>query len=101
MPQNAGGRGRDYRESDVRVLMDRGPEWTSWQEPVAWLHQRGNRDDQLRSADVRALIARDFTQLGQDGTPFTHDPGEAYKLARQHRHEDIESARVGNRPGFR
>lgn len=101
MPQSQGGRGRDYRESDVRVVMERGPEWDSWQEPVAWLHQQGKRDDQLRSADVRALIARDFSQLQRDQVPFTHDASNAYKLARQHRPGDIEGVRVDNRPGFR
>ena len=55
MAQNAGGRGRDYRESDVQILFSRGPEWTSWAEAVQWLRTYGSRDGELRSGDARAL----------------------------------------------
>lgn len=85
MPQSAGGRGRDYRESDIQVLFERGPEWRSWSEAVEWLRMWGSRDDKLRSADVRELLIRDFTQLRRDDVPFTHVPGEAFRLARGHR----------------
>lgn len=102
MPQSTGGRGRDYRESDVRLLFERGPEWRSWSEPIEWLRTFGKRDDDLRSADVRALISRDFGQLDRDRVPFTHEPGAAFRLAREHRHgQGIEQARVDNKPGFR
>lgn len=85
MPQNGGGGGRDYRESDVTVVLGRGAEWNEWSQAVSWLRQEGIREDQTRSGHVRDLMMRDFEQLQRDGVPFTHEPGEAFKLARSHR----------------
>lgn len=102
MPQNAGGRGRDYRESDVQILFARGREWTTWGEPVQWLRTYGNRDAELRSADARALLERDFARLDADGVPFTRDPGKAYRLGHEHRRGDgLESGTVRQRPTIR
>lgn len=94
MPQSAGGRGKDYRESDVQVVFERGPEWEQWSDAVGWLRRWGPRDDRTRSQDVRELLVRDFSQLEQDGVPFTRASGEAFKLAREHRprHVGVESA---------
>ncbi len=94
MPQNAGGRGKDYRESDVQLVMERGPEWSRWSDAVAWLRQWGPRDHETRSADVRRLLVRDFRRLEADGVPFTRSSGEAFRLARGHRprHAGIERA---------
>lgn len=92
MAQSAGGRGKDYRESDVQVVLGRGPEWDAWSQAIEWLRRWGPRDDATRSGDVRELLMRDFGQLERDGVPFTHAPGEAYNLARAHRpsHAGIE-----------
>ena len=85
MPQSSGGRGREYRESDVREVLERGEDWSRWSDAVQWLRRWGPREDKTRSADVRELMVRDFSQLERDGVPFTHTPGEAYRLARAHR----------------
>ncbi len=92
MPQSAGGRGKDYRESDVRIVLDHGGQWRSWSDAVQWLRNEGKRDDQLRSGDLRALMSRDFGQLERDRVAFTRDAGEAFRLARGHRphHVGIE-----------
>ena len=101
MPQDAGGRGKDYRESDVRTLFQRGPDWAAWQDPVQWLRTYGNRDGELRSADVRGLLERDFQKLQADGVPFTKEPGTAYNLAREHRSAKLEQAHGSQRPSTR
>lgn len=85
MPQSAGGRGKDYRESDVRIVMERGEGWHAWSDAVGWIRQWGPRDGRTRSGDVRELLTRDFRQLEEDSVPFTREPGEAFRLARDHR----------------
>ncbi len=85
MPQSAGGRGKDYRESDVRTVLERGQEWQRWSDAIQWLRRWGPREDRTRSGDVRELMIRDFSKLERDGVPFTHTAGEAFRLARGHR----------------
>jgi hypothetical protein len=85
MPQNAGGRGKDYRESDILEVFEQGPDWHSWSEVVDWLRSWGQKKAIPHSTDVRELLIRDFGRLQAENVPFTHDPGEAFKLARSHR----------------
>jgi hypothetical protein len=92
MPQSAGGRGKDYRESDVLTVLQQGPDWASWSDVVGWLRSWGQKNAIPHSTDARKLLERDFTQLQHDAVPFTRDPGEAFNLARSHRpaHAGIE-----------
>lgn len=86
MPQNTGGKPRDYRESDVFLVLHRrgGGDWRSWMDVVRWLHMNGADDGDLRQQQVAAMMD-DFEQLARDGVPFTDDSGAAYRLAREHR----------------
>lgn len=94
MPQSSGGKGRDYRESDLRVvLVGRGP-FRGWDEVVRWLRADGRRDGELRPGDVDQML-EDLWWLSRNEVPFTDDPGEAYRLAHTHRPTSRELKEVG------
>lgn len=84
MPQDSGGRNRDYRESDMRVLLrEKGP-FHGWDEAADWLKWARQIDGPF-PPDLADQMRDDLWWLEHDGVPYTDDPGEAYRLARSHR----------------
>ena len=86
MRNNTGGRNsRDYRESELRIVLKERGTWRRWNDVARWLHSEGRRDRDLKPS-VAQLMLDDIDNLVMDGVPFTDDPGEAFKLAHAHRH---------------
>jgi len=65
------------------VLQKRG-QWRRWNDVARWLHSEGRRDSEIKPSDAQQMLV-DIDFLVMDDVPFTNDPGQAFKLAHEHR----------------
>lgn len=85
MPRSTGGRNaRDYRESDVRIVLTQRGQWRRWNDVARWLHSSGKNDPELKPSDAMKMLG-DIDNLIMDEVPYTDEPGAAFKLMREHR----------------
>ncbi len=70
----------DYRQSDVRVVCERG-DWESWDDVIGWLEDKGERDDELGPGEAGHMLA-DFREARRCHDMFSEDPAELYVIAK-------------------
>lgn len=85
MRNSTGGRNsRDYRESELRIVLKERGQWRRWNDVARWLHMEGRRDPAIKPSMAQMML-HDVDQLVMDDVPFTDEPGEAFKLLHEHR----------------
>ena len=74
---------QDYEQGDLEGVL-RAREFRNWDELISWLREEGDELRRLTPGEVKQMVD-DLTHLKERGAPFTTDPAELYKQARQAR----------------